>query len=241
MLAAANRRTNQALAELSVRPRQGDAVDGEVDLRCKTPPGRRSGQRRAVDSDTSRPGRGARRRRRAQTNSPTSSPCTDTTSASRWAPDARKRCRPDRCNTLWVSRFRIAERAIGCQRAQCRPARHGRVGASAAHRPADRIARMAVDRLVLLEPPQRIPVETHGARHRAVAVDIEYPRRRSVGLTGAYQGVQPRRTQLHSLRVVLVAQELHADIRQRDVVLRVVGNLPDIARRTGVEDEHMSR
>lgn len=32
MLAAANRRTNQALAELSVRPRQGDAVDGEVDL-----------------------------------------------------------------------------------------------------------------------------------------------------------------------------------------------------------------
>lgn len=99
---------------------------------------------------------------------------------------------------------------------------------------------MAVDRLVLLEPPQRIPVETHGARHRAVAVDIEYPRRRSVGLTGAYQGVQPRRTQLHSLRVVLVAQELHADIRQRDVVLRVVGNLPDIARRTGVEDEHMS-
>ncbi len=65
---------------------------------------------------------------------------------------------------------------------------------------------MAVDRFVLLEPAQPIPLEAHHARDGPVAV--EHPGRRLVRLAGAHQRVQPRGPELHLLRVVLVAQEL---------------------------------
>ena len=55
------------------------------------------------------------------------------------------------------------------------------------------------------------------------------------------QGMQPRRPQLNLLRVVFVAQEPFSHVGGRNVVLRVIGHLPDVARRGRVEDQLMAQ
>ena len=77
--------------------------------------------------------------------------------------------------------------------------------------PCIRVSRMAEDRLVLLEPVQRVPSEPDQSGESAV---VEYPGRR-----------------------MAVPQNIGADIRKRNVVLRVVRQLPHVARRGRVEDQ----
>src|SRR6476620_11665272 len=98
---------------------------------------------------------------------------------------------------------------------------------------------MAVDRLVLLKPRQRSPLESHQAGDGTVAV-VEYARRRVVCLCFPDQGEHPRRTELNTLGMVVVPQETGSDVREWDVVLRVVRHLPHVPRRRRVEDQFMA-
>src|SRR5512135_3585485 len=95
---------------------------------------------------------------------------------------------------------------------------------------------MAIDRLVLLEPRQSIPLEAHQPSDGAVAF-VEQPNRRFMRLPGTGQREYPRRPELDLLCVVLVAQELGVDVRERNVVLGVVRHLPYVSRRGRVEDQ----
>ncbi len=95
---------------------------------------------------------------------------------------------------------------------------------------------MAVDRLVLLEPGQVIPLETHQSGDGAITV-VEHPRGRFVRLPVPNQRERPRRPELHLLRMILISQELGLDVRERDVVLRVVRHLPHVPSRRRVEDQ----
>src|SRR6476660_1043159 len=91
------------------------------------------------------------------------------------------------------------------------------------------IAGMAPDGFVLLEPGQWIPLESHQSGNGSVAV-VEDARRFFVGLSVANQRESPRRAELHLLRMVFVAQELGSHVCERDVVLRVVRDLPHVSR-----------
>ena len=102
--------------------------------------------------------------------------------------------------------------------------------------PRVRVARMAVDRFVLLEPVQTHPIRTAPVRRTGAVAVVEHPRRRRRGA--------PARTtektgtgRTAPCADALVAQKPGTDIRQRNVVLRVVRHLPHVTRRGGVEDQ----
>ena len=87
---------------------------------------------------------------------------------------------------------------------------------------------------VLFEPLKCIPFEPHAARDRTGIVDTGG---RGPGAFGRCQRVQPRGTELQLLDVVFVTQVIHAHVGCRDVVLRVVRDLPNVIRACGVEYE----
>ncbi|GFG67111.1 hypothetical protein MKUB_46010 [Mycobacterium kubicae] len=60
-------------------------------------------------------------------------------------------------------------------------------------------------------------------------------------LSGADQGIQPGRAELHSLEVVLVVQEFRAYIGQRYVIGWIVRDFPYISGPGGVEYQVVSR
>ena len=100
-----------------------------------------------------------------------------------------------------------------------------------------RVARVSDDVFVFFEPVKRVPFEPHVARDRAVGVVDTC--RGLVGAPAAGQRMQPRWAKLQPLWVALVKQMLHAHVRYRNVVLRVVRHLPDIAGADRVEDKRV--
>src|SRR5260370_23115498 len=89
---------------------------------------------------------------------------------------------------------------------------------------------------VLFEPIKRIPFEPHAARGRTGIVNTGG---RGPGALGRCQRVQPRGTELQLLDVVFVTQVIHAHVGCREVILRVLRDLPNVMGSGGVEYESL--
>jgi hypothetical protein len=93
---------------------------------------------------------------------------------------------------------------------------------------------MKDNRFIFLEPVERVPFEPHVIRDRTCLVKA------ANGLQCAFgrlQRVKARGTKLQLLDVILVLQELHANVGHWNIILRVVLDLPDVAGSDRVEHQ----
>src|SRR5271155_4836364 len=102
-----------------------------------------------------------------------------------------------------------------------------------------RAAGVDEDLLVLLEPRvERVPVEANGPNYAALGVEPGRARPRDLADPQSLQLSGPT---MRVLRMLLVDEERSVHVRDRDVVLRVVGRIPYIERLRSVEPHFPSQ